>query len=63
MSIVTDLFNSAVEMPGLLGDIVTNDPIAAVLMGMGGLVFAVSVGALGYFSLGALVELVSPTSV
>jgi hypothetical protein len=62
MSIVSDLVNSAVEMPALLGDIVTNDPIAAVLMACGGLVFAASVGALGYLSLGAVVDLVNPMS-
>jgi hypothetical protein len=62
MSVASDLVESFVRMPELLGDIALNDPIAAVLVGLGGLIIAACVGVMGYLSLGALVELVNPMS-
>lgn len=62
MSVASELVESLVRMPELLGDIALNDPIAAVLVGLGGLIIAACVGVMGYLTLGALVELVNPMS-
>lgn len=62
MSVVSQLIDSAVRMPGFLQDIAANDPVAAVLLGGGSLLIAVCVGALGYFGGGAAVEFFNPMS-
>jgi hypothetical protein len=62
------LLDSIIEMPAQFAEVVTThlssgDPvtaaIVAVLMGFGALFVALSVGAFGYLSLGALVEFLS----
>ena len=62
MSVASELVESLVRMPELLLDIAFNDPIAAVLVGLGGLIIAGCMGAMAYLTLGAVVELVNPMS-
>lgn len=62
MSVVSDLVDSFREAPGLFADVATHDPISAILVAMGGLIIAASVGAFGILVLGAVVDLLTPGS-
>jgi len=59
--LVGELVESILETPGAFGDVAANDPVAAVLLlvGLGFLGFASAV--MGYLTLGAAVDLVTPT--
>ena len=60
LSILTDLIDSIVQFPSEITEVATQSPITAVLVAMGGLLIAISMGVFGYLSLGAVVSLVSP---
>lgn len=61
-SLLSDLIDSIVEMPGEFAAVATNDPVSAVLVALGTLLIAFSMGVFGYLTLGALVDLVIPDS-
>ncbi|WEL16422.1 MULTISPECIES: hypothetical protein [unclassified Halorhabdus] len=60
VSFLNRLVGSIGEMPFRFAEVVTHDPISAVLVGMGALVIGLTVGASAYLTLGAVVDLVSP---
>jgi len=60
MSVLSQLIDSAVQLPSHFQPIVSNDPVAAALFVVGSLVFAATLGAMAYLSAGAVVDLVSP---
>ena len=59
-SFLTELLNSILEMPGTFADVVTHDPISAVLVGLGALVIGVSLGVGAALVGGAMVDAVRP---
>lgn len=60
MSLISDLIASALEMPNAFADVATADPVAGVMLALGGLLMALSLGYFGLLVLGVLWELVSP---
>jgi energy-converting hydrogenase Eha subunit C len=56
-NLLVELVQSIVEMPGAFEKVLTNDPLAAVLVLVGSGVMAVTFGALGYLTLGAVADL------
>lgn len=52
------LFEMLAELVGLFGDVALNDPVAAVLLVAGTLLFAFTFGVAGVLALGAAVEFV-----
>lgn len=59
-SLLGDLIDSVVSMPGEFATVATNDPLAAVLLALGTVLIAFSMGVFGYLTLGALVDLLTP---
>ena len=59
-SLLTDLIDSIVSMPGEFATVANHDPLAAVLVAVGAVFMLVSFGVFGYLTLGALVDLVTP---
>jgi len=59
-SLLAELIESIVRMPGEFQSVATNDPISAVLMALGSLLVFVSLGVFGYLTLGAAVDLITP---
>jgi hypothetical protein len=63
-SFAVELVDSIIDMPGRFADVVTAggsiQPVAVALVALGGLFIAASVGAFGYLTLGALLDLVTP---
>ena len=60
MSVLSQLIDNAIQLPSYFQPVVTNDPVAALLFVGGSLLFALTVGMMGYLSLGAVIDLVSP---
>jgi len=60
-SLLQRLVESVTQMPGKLEPVATNDPLAAVMLGVGGLLFVLTFGYVTLLVLGALAELVSPS--
>ena len=58
---VSELASSALELPQRIADVALGDPLSAVLILVGSAMFALSVGAFGYVTLGALVDLLTPS--
>jgi hypothetical protein len=58
--IVGELVGSIVELPGAFGEVAANDPIAAVLLLVGLAFLGLASAVMGYLTLGAAVEFVSP---
>lgn len=56
------LVGSVFELVDMFGAIATAGPLSAILMIVGGLVFAVSVGVFGVLTLGAVLDLFKPES-
>lgn len=54
---LTQLVESAVELPVRFAEVAAHDPVSAVLMALGALLTFVAVGVMGYLSLGAFVSL------
>ena len=61
VSFLNQLLGSIGEMPWRFADVVTHDPISAVLVGIGALVMTLTLGAGAYLTLGAVVDLVTPS--
>lgn len=63
-SFAVELIDSIIEMPGRFVDVITAgggiQPVSVALIAFGALFIAASVGAFGYVTLGALVDLVTP---
>ncbi len=59
-SLLGELIDSIVSMPGEFLDVVTVDPLSALLVLVGGLLIGVSVAVMGYLTLGAAVDLITP---
>ena len=60
--VLVELLEGALEMPELFADIAAHDPIAAVLLAVGSVIFVVSFGFFGFLVAGAVAELVIPDS-
>jgi hypothetical protein len=58
---LTELLESALQLPQEIAGVATRDPLSAVLVLVGSLMLALSVGAFGYLTLGAVVDLVTPS--
>jgi len=58
-SLVTELVQSIIDMPGRFIDIALNDPISAVLILIGAVLVGAASAAFGYLSLGAALSLVT----
>lgn len=59
-SLFAELVDSVVAMPSEFATVVGNDPVSAVLVAVGTLLMVVSFGVLGYLTLGAVVEFLTP---
>jgi len=59
MSLLTDLVQSVLDMPGEFAAVATHDPLSALLMAFGGLFVLVSVGYFGVLTLGAAANFVT----
>ena len=57
-----ELFESILRLPGEFAGVAAHDPLSAVLMVIGSLIVLGTVGFVGYLVLGALAELLNPTS-
>jgi len=62
MSLLTDLVDSIVEMPGEFADVAAQGPAEAVLVLFGALFVIAPSAYFGYLLTGALVELLIPES-
>ena len=60
MSLLSDLVQSIIDMPGEFADVATQGPIAGVLLLIGALLVVVPSLIFGYLTLGVLVDLVLP---
>lgn len=58
---LTDLLESIVTLPGAFADVAMQGPIAALLVGLGALFVGLAVLAGGALTIGALVDLITPT--
>jgi hypothetical protein len=58
---VRELLESVARLPFEFAEIATHDPLSALLMGVGSLIVAASVGGFGYLVAGAVVDLLTPT--
>lgn len=59
-TLLAELLDSIVSMPGRIADVAAQGPISAVLVVLGTLIFVAAFGVFGYLTLGALVDLVTP---
>jgi hypothetical protein len=60
MSLLSDLVQSIIDMPGEFADVAAQGPIAGVLLLIGVLLVVVPSLIFGYLTLGVLVDLVLP---
>jgi hypothetical protein len=60
MSVLSDLIQSIVDMPGEFADVAAQGPIEAILVLTGALLVVVPSLVFGYLVLGAAVDLVTP---
>lgn len=61
MSLLTDLIDSLLAMPGEFAAIAGHDPLAALMLAVGAVLVTVSVGYFGLLVLGSLLNLVTPS--
>lgn len=59
---VQELFESVLRLPGEFAGVAAHDPLSAVLLAIGALIVLGTVGFVGYLLLGAVAELLNPTS-
>ena len=59
MSLLTDLVQSVLDMPGEFATVATHDPLSALLVAVGGLFVLASVGYFGVLTLGAVVNVLT----
>jgi hypothetical protein len=59
-SLVADLIDSIVAMPDAFTDVALHDPLSALLMALGTILFLVTFGVFGYLGLGAVADLFTP---
>lgn len=57
---IRDLFQSILEMPGKFADVAMHDPLGAVMLTIGGIFVALSVGYFTLLTLGAILDLFTP---
>jgi len=62
MSVISDLIDSIIAMPGEFADVATQGPVEGLLVLIGALFVIVPSVALGYLTLGVAVDLVLPDS-
>ncbi len=60
MSVLSELFQSIIDMPGEFAGVATQGPIEALLVLMGGLLVVVPSAFFGILVLGAVVDLITP---
>lgn len=58
---VRKLLGSILDLPGAFADVLSHDPVAAVLLVVGGIVMLFSLGFFGLLVLGALADLFTPS--
>ncbi len=59
MSLVTELIQSVLDMPGEFATVATHDPLSALLIAFGALFVLVSAGYFGVLTLGAAVNVLT----
>lgn len=59
-SLLTDLIDSILAMPEAFTEVAMHDPLSAVLMAVGSVLFLATFGVFGYLALGAAVDAVVP---
>ena len=59
MSLLADLIQSVLDMPGEFATVATHDPLSALLIVFGGLFVLVSAGYFGVLTLGAVVNVLT----
>jgi hypothetical protein len=59
---VQELFESVLRLPGEFAGVAAHDPLSAVLMAIGALIVFGTVGYVGYLVLGAVADLLNPSS-
>lgn len=60
MSIIVELVESIVDMPGAFWEVITQGPVEAVLVLIGALLIGLPSAFLAYLALGAGIDLVKP---
>ena len=60
MSLLSDLVASLLELPGAFATVASHDPLAAVMLAVGGVLVALSVGYFGLLVLGGILSLFNP---
>ena len=61
-TLLAELLDSIVSLPREITAVALSDPLSAVLVAVGSLIFLVSFALGGYLTLGALVDLIIPDS-
>jgi hypothetical protein len=62
MSVISELIDSIIAMPGEFADVATQGPVEGLLVLIGALFVIVPSVALGYLTLGVVVDLLLPDS-
>jgi hypothetical protein len=60
MSLVSELITSLLEMPSILTEVATTNPLAGVMLLFGSLFMGLSLAYFGVLTLGAILSVVSP---
>jgi hypothetical protein len=60
MSLVSELVTSLLEMPSILTEVATTNPVAGVMLFFGSLFMGLSLVYFGVLTLGAILSVVSP---
>jgi hypothetical protein len=60
MSLLSELFASVLEMPGIFTEVAVTNPLAGLMLALGTLFMALSLGYFAVLTLGAVAELFSP---
>jgi len=63
MSVISELIDSVLKMPGEFADVALQGPLAALLVVMGTILVTVPSAVLGYLVFGVTVDLLLPDSV
>lgn len=56
---LTELLDSAIEMPFKFAEVAMHDPLSAILIAFGALFVGLAVGAFGYLTVGGIVAFLS----
>jgi len=63
MSVISELIDSVLKMPGEFADVALQGPVTLLLVVMGAILVGIPSAALGYLALGVTVDLLLPESI